>query len=114
MTELLPVPYFHVVLPCQLVLILCYTSAKNSVILCLRRLGKRYNNLAKQEVQMGMIAVLHTGGSNWACILTCTALSRRRSGQRGAMENSRSNGIPVKALSKVLERSFAKTQSKSL
>jgi hypothetical protein len=28
MTELLPVPYFHVVLPCQLVLILAYISQK--------------------------------------------------------------------------------------
>jgi hypothetical protein len=32
------------------------------MILCLRRLGKRYNNLENKEVQMGMIAVLHTWG----------------------------------------------------
>jgi hypothetical protein len=67
----------------------------------------------QNKVQMGMIATLG------AAIELASSLALhcpgRRSGQRGAMEKSRSNGkflFPVKALSKVLERSFAKTQSK--
>jgi hypothetical protein len=67
-----------------------------------------------KEVQMGMIAVLHLAAIELASSLALHCPGRR-SGQRGAMENSRSNGkilFPVKALSKVLERSFAKTQSK--
>jgi hypothetical protein len=82
MTELLPVPYFHVVLPCQLVLILGYTSAK--IV---------YDTLF--EATWGYTTRKQGGNTNGndsrfaqgqQLILTCTALSRAESGQRGAME----------------------------
>jgi hypothetical protein len=87
------------------------------MILCLRRLGKRYNNLAKQGSTNGNDSVLHT----WAAIELASSLALHCPGRgvdkRGQWKN-RSNGkflFPVKALSKVLERSFMKnSKQKSL
>jgi hypothetical protein len=84
------------------------------MILCLRRLGKRYNNLAKKRrVQMGMIAVLHLEQLSLHPHLHCIV--------PGGGVDKESNGkivevmvkflFPVKALSKVLERSFRKLKT---
>jgi hypothetical protein len=59
MTELLPVPYFHVVLPCQLNIFsihqpkIVYDTLFEATWETLQQFGKN------KEVQMGMIAVLH-------------------------------------------------------
>jgi hypothetical protein len=102
-------PYFHVVLPCQLVLILWLYISQNSVlILCLRRLGKRYNNLDKS---CGNDSRFFAGQQ--LSILTCTTLSRAEV-TRGTMEKIVEVNCLVKALSKVLERSFAKKTQRTI
>jgi hypothetical protein len=69
----------------------------------------------KKEVQMGMIAVLHTWGQQLSlhphlhCIVPGGGVDKRSNGK---IVEVMVNSISVKALSKVLERSFAKTQSK--
>jgi hypothetical protein len=78
MTELLPVPYFHVVLPYQLVVILwLYISQKIVYDTLFEATWETLQQFKTREVQMGMIAVLHLG-QQLVYILTCTALSRRR------------------------------------
>jgi hypothetical protein len=68
------------------------------MILCLRRLGKRYNNLAKQGSTNG-------NDSRFAGVELASSLALhcpgRRSGQRGAMEKNSKVIFQVKALSKV-------------
>jgi hypothetical protein len=62
MTELLPVPYFHVVLPCQLVLILAIHQPKIVYDTLFEATWETLQHLAKnKEVQMGMIAFAHLG-----------------------------------------------------
>ena len=111
-TELLPVPYFHVVftLPdCLNSLALhepkmLYDILFESAWETLQTFGKNKN------LQMGLIAVLHTWGQNLSlhphlhCIVPGGGVD-----ENGAWKNLRSDGkflFPVKALSKVFRAKF--------
>lgn len=117
--ELLPVPYFHVVftLPdCLNALALhspklVYATLFESAWETLSKFGKN------EEVQMGMIAILHTWGQNLSlhphlhCIVPGGGVD-----SKGHWKNIRSNGkylFPVKALSKVFRAKYcAKLKAK--
>ena len=88
------------------------------MILCLKRLGKRFNSFGKaKEMQMGMIAVLHTWGQQLSlhphlhCIVPGGGVNKN-----GQWKNSRTDGkflFPVKALSKVFRAKYcAKLKAK--
>jgi hypothetical protein len=77
----------------------------------LQQFGKKQGSTNGNDSRFAHLAAIELASS---LALHCPG---RRSGQRGAMENSRSNGkflFPVKALSKVLERSFMKNSKQSL
>ena len=110
--ELLPVPYFHVVFTIpdtlnSLVLQqpkMLYDILFESAWETLQTFGKNKN------LQMGMIAVLHTWGQNLSlhphlhCIVPGGGVD-----ENGAWKNIRNNGkflFPVKALSKVFRAKF--------
>ena len=111
-TELLPVPYFHVVFTLPDVLNktalhepkMLYDILFESAWETLQTFGKNKN------LQMGMIAVLHTWGQNLSlhphlhCIVPGGGVD-----ESGAWKNLRSDGkflFPVKALSKVFRAKF--------
>ena len=111
-TELLPVPYFHVVFTLPDVLNktalhepkMLYDILFESAWETLQTFGKNKN------LQMGMIAVLHTWGQNLSlhphlhCIVPGGGVD-----ENGAWKNIRNNGkflFPVKALSKVFRAKF--------
>lgn len=111
-TELLPVPYFHVVftLPEAINSLAMYQPKKVYDILfeatweTLQTFGKA------KEIQMGMIAVLHTWGQNLGlhphlhCIVPGGGVDKK-----GQWRNSRVDGkflFPVKALSKVFRAKY--------
>ena len=111
-TELLPVPYFHVVFTLPEVLNktalhepkMLYDILFESAWETLQTFGKNKN------LQMGMIAVLHTWGQNLSlhphlhCIVPGGGVD-----ENGAWKNIRNNGkflFPVKALSKVFRAKF--------
>ena len=111
-TELLPVPYFHVVFTLPEVLNktalhepkMLYDILFESAWETLQTFGKNKN------LQMGMIAVLHTWGQNLSlhphlhCIVPGGGVD-----ENGAWKNLRSDGkflFPVKALSKVFRAKF--------
>jgi hypothetical protein len=80
------------------------------MIFYLNRLGKRFKRLAKKNLQMGMIAVLHTWGQNLSlhphlhCIVPGGGVD-----ENGAWKNIKNDGkflFPVKALSKVFRAKF--------
>lgn len=110
--ELLPVPYFHVVFTLPEVLNktalhepkMLYDILFESAWETLQTFGKNKN------LQMGMIAVLHTWGQNLSlhphlhCIVPGGGVD-----ENGAWKNIRSDGkflFPVKALSKVFRAKF--------
>jgi hypothetical protein len=110
--ELLPVPYFHLVftLPDALNNLamhhpkLVYDTLFEAAWATLHAFGKR------KEVQMGMIAVLHTWGQNLSlhphlhCIVPGGGVD-----QAGCWRNIRSDGkylFPVRALSKVFRAKY--------
>ena len=112
MTELLPVPYFHVVftLPASINSLaihepkIVYDTLFAATWETLQQFGKN------KEVQMGMIAVLHTWGQQLSlhphlhCIVPGGGVDKEEQ-----WKNSRSNGkflFPVKALSKVFRAKF--------
>ena len=119
-TELLPVPYFHVVftLPDSINSLamhqpkLVYDALFEATWETLKTFGKA------KEMQMGMIAVLHTWGQQLSlhphlhCIVPGGGINRE-----GQWENSRTDGnflFPVKALSKVFRAKYcAKLKAKS-
>ncbi len=111
-TELLPVPYFHVVFTLPDVLNkavlhepkMLYDILFESAWETLQTFGKNKN------LQMGMIAVLHTWGQNLSlhphlhCIVPGGGVD-----ESGTWKNLRSDGkflFPVKALSKVFRAKF--------
>ena len=111
-TELLPVPYFHVVFTLPEVLNktalhepkMLYDILFESAWETLQTFGKNKN------LQMGMIAVLHTWGQNLSlhphlhCIVPSGGVE-----ENGAWKNIRNDGeflFPVKALSKVFRAKF--------
>jgi hypothetical protein len=112
MTELLPVPYFHVVftLPASINSLaihqpkIVYDTLFAATWETLQQFGKN------KEVQMGMIAVLHTWGQQLSlhphlhCIVPGGGVDKEEQ-----WKNSRSDGkflFPVKALSKVFRAKF--------
>jgi hypothetical protein len=112
MTELLPVPYFHVVftLPASINSLaihepkIVYDTLFAATWETLQQFGKN------KEVQMGMIAVLHTWGQQLSlhphlhCIVPGGGVDKKEQ-----WKNSRSDGkflFPVKALSKVFRAKF--------
>jgi hypothetical protein len=119
-TELLPVPYFHVVftLPDSINSLamhqpkLVYDALFEATWETLKNFGKA------KEIQMGMIAVLHTWGQQLSlhphlhCIVPGGGINRE-----GQWKNSRTDGkflFPVKALSKVFRAKYcAKLKAKS-
>ena len=111
-TELLPVPYFHVVFTLPEVLNktalhepkMLYDILFESAWETLQTFGKNKN------LQMGMIAVLHTWGQNLSlhphlhCIVPGGGVD-----ENGAWKNIKNDGkflFPVKALSKVFRAKF--------
>ena len=111
-TELLPVPYFHVVFTLPEVLNktalhepkMLYDTLFETAWETLQTFGKNKN------LQMGMIAVLHTWGQNLSlhphlhCIVPGGGVD-----ENGAWKNIRNDGeflFPVKALSKVFRAKF--------
>ncbi|WP_313270519.1 IS91 family transposase [Epilithonimonas vandammei] len=111
-TELLPVPYFHVVFTLPDVLNkavlhepkMLYDILFESAWETLQTFGKNKN------LQMGMIAVLHTWGQNLSlhphlhCIVPGGGVN-----ENGTWQNIRTDGkflFPVKALSKVFRAKF--------
>ena len=111
-TELLPVPYFHVVftLPDSINSLaihqprIVYDSLFEATWETLYSFGK------KKEIQMGMIAVLHTWGQNLSlhphlhCIVPGGGVDKN-----GQWQNSRTDGkflFPVRALSKVFKAKY--------
>lgn len=111
-TELLPVPYFHVVFTLPEVLNktalhepkMLYDILFESAWETLQTFGKNKN------LQMGLIAVLHTWGQNLSlhphlhCIVPGGGVD-----ENGAWKNIRNDGeflFPVKALSKVFRAKF--------
>jgi len=112
MTELLPVPYFHVVFtfPASINSLaihqpkIVYDTLFAGTWETLQLFGKN------KEVQMGMIAVLHTWGQQLSlqphlhCIVPGGVVDKKEQ-----WKNSRSDGkflFPVKALSKVFRAKF--------
>jgi hypothetical protein len=111
-TELLPVPYFHVVftLPASINSLaihqpkMVYDTLFEATWETLQSFGKA------KEIQMGMIAVLHTWGQQLSlhphlhCIVPGGGLSKD-----GQWKNSRTDGnflFPIKALSKVFRAKY--------
>jgi hypothetical protein len=111
-TELLPVPYFHVVftLPDSINSLamhqpkIVYDALFEATWETLQSFGKA------KEMQMGMIAVLHTWGQQLSlhphlhCIVPGGGVDKN-----GQWQNSRTNGkflFPVKALSKVFRAKY--------
>ena len=111
-TELLPVPYFHVVFTLPEVLNktalhepkMLYDTLFETAWETLQTFGKNKN------LQMGMIAVLHTWGQNLSlhphlhCIVPGGGVD-----ENGAWKNIKNDGkflFPVKALSKVFRAKF--------
>ena len=112
MTELLPVPYFHVVftLPSSINSLaihqpkIVYDTLFEATWETLKQFGKA------KEIQAGMIAVLHTWGQNLSlhphlhCIVPGGGVDKN-----GDWQNIRADGkflFPVKALSKVFRAKF--------
>lgn len=120
MDELLPVPYFHVVftLP-DLFNTLAMHKPKFIYDLLFESAWETLNTFGKKkEVQMGMIAVLHTWGQNLNlhphlhCIVPGGGVQ-----ETGIWKNIRSDGkylFPVKALSKVYRAKFCEKIKKQL
>jgi hypothetical protein len=76
-------------------------------------LGNATTIWQNKEVQMGMIAVLHTWGQQLSLHPHLHCIVPGGGGQRGAMVESNGKFLfPVKALSKVLERSLRKLKAK--
>jgi hypothetical protein len=79
------------------------------MILCLRRTWETLQQFSKKKVQMGMIAVF-----TWAAIELASSLALHCPGRRSGQDNGKNGrsdskiSIFSKALSEVLERSFAK------
>lgn len=119
-TELLPVPYFHVVftLPDSINSLaiyqpkLVYDTLFEATWETLKTFGKN------KDMQMGMIAILHTWGQNLSlhphlhCIVPGGGIDKD-----GVWQNSRTDGkflFPVKALSKVFRAKYCeKLKNKS-
>ena len=116
--ELLPVPYFHVVftLPDDLNSLAMHEPKLVYDTLFEGAWETLYTFGINKEVQMGMIAILHTWGQNLSlhphlhCIVPGGGI-----GQDGNWQNIRSDGkflFPVKALSKVFRANYCQKISK--
>ena len=109
--ELLPVPYFHVVftLPEAINSLsihqpkMVYDTFFEATWKTLQQFGKA------KEIQMGMIAVLHTWGQQLSLHPHLHCIVPGGIGKDGQWQNSRTDGkflFPVKALSKVFRAKF--------